>query len=337
MALLEIDNLSVSFPDHGGTLRAVDGLDFAIDSGEVVGIVGESGSGKTVTAFAIMGLIDAPGEVSVQRMRFAGRDLGAVHANPRGDASVGGAIALIFQDPVASLDPCYTVAYQLDEVLRAHGNAAERASREIRRIRTQELLRQVEIPDPAVRAHAWPHQLSGGMAQRVMIAMALASRPQLLIADEPTTALDVTIQAQVLALLRRLQAEAGMALMLITHDLAVVAQMATRLVVMYAGQVIETGRVPDIFRAPQHPYTEALLEALPENNLERSRLRALPGTVPGARNRPPGCVFAPRCRYVQPSCVVARPGLIGEPQAAVRCLFPLAGPGPAAIASARGR
>ena len=227
---------------------------------------------------------------------------------------------------MASLDPCYTVAYQLDEVLRAHGNPAERASRDTRRMRALELLRQVEIPDPAARAGAWPHQLSGGMAQRVMIAMALASRPRLLIADEPTTALDVTIQAQVLALLRRLQAEAGMALLLITHDLAVVAQMATRVVVMYAGQVIETGAVPAIFRLPQHPYTQALLEALPENNPGRSRLQALPGTVPGAQDRPPGCVFAPRCRYVQPSCVATRPALTGPAHAAVRCLFPLTQP-----------
>jgi dipeptide transport system ATP-binding protein len=333
MALLEIDNLCVSFPGRGGTLRAVDGLDLAIETGEVVGIVGESGSGKTVTALAIMGLIDAPGEASAQSMKFAGQDLVAQHARRRGDASAGGGIALIFQDPIASLDPCYTVAYQLDEVLCAHGNAAERANGGTRRARTLELLRQVEIPDPAARANAWPHQLSGGMAQRVMIAMALASRPRLLIADEPTTALDVTIQAQVLALLRRLQAEAGMALMLITHDLAVVAQMATRVVVMYAGQVIETGVVPAIFRAPQHPYTQALLEALPENNLGRSRLQALSGTVPGARDRPPGCVFAPRCRYVQPSCTATRPALTGPPDRAVRCLFPLGQTKPATAGS----
>ncbi len=336
MPLLDIEGLEVTFPARQSTRRAVDGLDLSIDAGEVLGIVGESGCGKSVTALAIMGLVDAPGEVSARRLNFAGQQMAGLSAHARDRLRrSGSAMAMIFQDPLASLDPCYTVGYQVDEVLRVRGNAAERGNAEARRQRTFELLQQVEIPDPAARREAWPHQLSGGMAQRVMIAMALAARPQLLIADEPTTALDVTVQAQVLALLRRLQADTGMALLLITHDLAVVAQMASRVVVMYAGQAVETGAVPAIFRAPRHPYTQALLEALPEHNLPNARLAALPGRVPGALDRPPGCLFAPRCRYVQPVCAQATPPLTGTPGTAVRCKFPLQpAPTPSATASA---
>jgi dipeptide transport system ATP-binding protein len=230
---------------------------------------------------------------------------------------------MIFQDPLASLDPCYTVAFQLTETLRIHGTEAERASPKLRRARALELLRQVEIPDAAARLRAFPHQLSGGMAQRVMIAMAIACDPKLLIADEPTTALDVTVQAQVLALLLKLQRERGMALLLITHDLAVVAETARRVLVMYAGQVVETGPVPGIFEAPRHPYTQALLAALPEHNADRARLKAIRGVVPGVRDRPRGCLLNPRCDYAVERCRVERPGLEGEGGRQARCHFPL--------------
>jgi dipeptide transport system ATP-binding protein len=320
MPLLEIEGLRVTFGSARAPVVAVDDVDLAIDAGSSVGIVGESGSGKSVTALAIMGLVDFPGEVTARRMVFDGRDLTTMSATAR-RALIGRDIAMIFQDPLASLDPCYTVAFQIGEALRVHGTAAEKQSRAQRRARSLELLRAVEIPDAEARLDAWPHQLSGGMAQRVMIAMAIACNPRLLIADEPTTALDVTVQAQVLELLARLQRERGMALMLITHDLAVVAQTVARVVVMYAGQVMEQADVPAIFEAPRHPYTEALLGALPEHNLDRARLTALPGMVPGAHDRPHGCLLSPRCRYATEHCAQQRPAL----ERGVRCFYPLDG------------
>ena len=322
MALLEIEGLSVEFGSLAEPFTAVDDVDLAIDAGEVVGCVGESGSGKSVTALAIMGLVDFPGRVRARRMQFAGHDLlGLSEAERR--ALTGKDIAMIFQDPLASLNPCFTVAFQLTETLRVHGSDEERASAKLRRTRALELLRQVEIPDAAARLDAFPHQLSGGMAQRVMIAMAIACHPRLLIADEPTTALDVTVQAQVLDLLLRLQSERGMALLLITHDLAVVAETAQRVVVMYAGEQVETGPVPEIFDAPRHPYTQALLDALPEHNLDRARLKAIPGVVPGLRDRPAGCLLSPRCEFALARCWADRPELAGPPERKVRCHFPL--------------
>src|SRR6058998_1541562 len=257
-----------------------------------------------------------------KRMRFAGRDLLALSDAGR-RALVGKDIAMIFQDPLASLNPCFTVAFQLTETLRIHGSDAERVSARLRRARALELLRQVEIPDAEARLAAFPHQLSGGMAQRVMIAMAIACNPKLLIADEPTTALDVTVQAQVLELLLRLQRERGMALLLITHDLAVVAETAQRVFVMYAGQVVETGAVPQIFEAPVHPYTQALLAALPEHNRDRARLRAIPGVVPGQHDRPTGCLLHPRCPYAVARCVHEVPLLEGPSGRRARCHFAL--------------
>jgi len=322
MALLEIEDLHVEFGSEASPLIAVDGVDLSIDAGEVVGCVGESGSGKSITALAVMGLIDFPGRVRARRMQFAGHDLLALSARRR-RALVGKDIAMIFQDPLASLNPCFTVAFQIGEALRVHGSADERRSGTLRRRRSFELLQQVEIPDAQRRLDAYPHQLSGGMAQRVMIAMAIACRPRLLIADEPTTALDVTVQAQVLDLLARLQHEHGMALLLITHDLAVVAQTAQRVIVLYAGQEVESGTLPSLFDAPRHPYTQALLAALPERNREGTRLKAIAGTVPAQSERPTGCLLSPRCEYARPYCVEHRPPLEGSVVAKVRCHFPL--------------
>ena len=322
MTLVNVENLHVEFGSLTHPVVAVQGVDFAIEPGEILGLVGESGSGKSVTALALMNLVDYPGRVRADRMTFDGRELLAASASER-RALAGRGIAMIFQDPLSSLDPCYTVGFQLDEALKLHGNTSERANARVRRERAIGLLREVEIGDPIARLRAFPHQLSGGMAQRVMIAMALAGRPRLLIADEPTTALDVTVQAQVLALLIRLRAEHAMAILLITHDLAVVAETADRVVVLYAGQVMETGAVPAIFEAPSHPYTQALLDALPEHNLDRARLRTIPGVVPGAYDRPPGCLLAPRCAYAAERCIRERPALTGDAARAVRCHFPL--------------
>jgi dipeptide transport system ATP-binding protein len=322
MPLLEVEDLHVSFGSEAEPLLAVDGVDLTLDAGEVVGCVGESGSGKSVTALAVMGLVDFPGRVRARRLAFAGHDLRTLPpAQQR--RLVGKDMAMIFQDPLASLNPCFTVAFQLTETLRIHGSPAERGSARLRRERALELLRQVEIPDPEARLTAFPHQLSGGMAQRVMIAMAIACDPKLLIADEPTTALDVTVQAQVLALLLRLQRERGMTLLLITHDLAVVAETVQRVLVMYAGEVVESGPVADLFAAPRHPYTQALLAALPERNRDRSRLKAIPGVVPGQHDRPAGCLLHPRCDYAVARCRVERPPLDGAPGRQARCLFPL--------------
>ena len=320
--LLDIVDLHVEFGTLQRPVRAVDGIDLSIAPAEVVGLVGESGSGKSVTALALLDLVEAPGRVRAKRMVFGGRDLLTAPVDER-RAIAGRDIAMIFQDPLASLDPCYTVGYQLDEALRLHGNERERASTSVRRDRALELLRHVEIADPRARLRAYPHQLSGGMAQRVMIAMAIAGRPQLLIADEPTTALDVTVQAQVLALLMRLRSELRMAVLLITHDLAVVAETADRVIVMYAGQVMEMGPVPQLFETPRHPYTRALLDALPEHNVGRARLRTIRGVVPGAFDRPDGCLLAPRCEFATELCVAERPALAGDTTRAVRCHFPL--------------
>jgi dipeptide transport system ATP-binding protein len=319
MSLLRIKNLRVEFGSAAHPFPAVDGLDFEIDRGELVGIVGESGSGKSVTMMALMGLIDAPGRVSADELVFDGHDL--LKLSPRERRKIVGCdISMIFQDALTSLNPSYTVGYQIKESLKVHlglrGAALEQ--------RALELLELVEIPDARSRLHAYPHQLSGGMNQRVMIAMAIACDPKLLIADEPTTALDVTIQAQIMDLLLRLQREKQMALIMITHDLAVVAEMARRVCVMYAGQVVEEAAVPALFEHPRHPYTQALLAAIPEHAKGASRLSALPGIVPGHYDRPRGCLLAPRCRYAQDRCRAERPALVSAGGGArVRCFTPL--------------
>jgi dipeptide transport system ATP-binding protein len=316
--MLEVRNLCVQFGSGKAALKAVDGLDLSLAAGEVVGLVGESGSGKSVASLALMGLVDPPGRVSAERLHFDGHDLLTMRASTRRKL-LGRDIAMVFQDPASSLNPCFTIGAQLMETLAAHAGGARHALR----IRALELLRQVEIPDAEQRLNAYPHQISGGMSQRVMIAMAIACNPRLLIADEPTTALDVTVQAQVLQLLLRLQHERGMALLLITHDLAVVAETAQRVIVMYAGQVMETGEAGALFNAPRHPYTQALLDALPERNRGAKRLASLPGVVPGRYDRPAGCLLAPRCRFATPRCHKEHPALLGEDPNRVRCHFPL--------------
>lgn len=319
MPLLDIANLTVEFGPADKPFRAVDGVDLTVEPGEIVGIVGESGSGKSVSSLAVMGLIPSPpGRVRADRMVFDGVDLLALDTRARRRLT-GKDIAMVFQDPLTSLNPSFTVGAQIMEALKVH----EGGSRAERRRRAIDLLAQVGIPDPQGRIDNFPHQMSGGMNQRVMIAMAIACNPRLLIADEPTTALDVTIQAQILDLLLELQKERGMALVLITHDLAVVAETAQRVAVMYAGQVVETGPVPDIFDAPQHPYTAALLEALPERAEGRSRLNAIPGVVPGQYDRPSGCLLHPRCRFAGPRCSAEAPALTGAPGRLVRCHAPL--------------
>jgi dipeptide transport system ATP-binding protein len=321
MALLEIRNLSVEFPTTAGTLHAVEGIDMNLDEGEVLGVVGESGSGKSVTMLAVMGLVGYPGRVKADRLAFAGRDLLGISDAERRKI-LGKEVAMIFQEPMTSLNPSFTVGFQIGEALRVHGNFSRREARD----RTVELLGQVGIPAPASRLGAYPHQLSGGMNQRVMIAMAIALNPRLLIADEPTTALDVTIQAQILDLLVRLQQERGMALVLITHNMGVVAETARRIIVMYAGQVMEERPAASLFAAPQHPYTAALLSALPERSAGKHRLTTIPGVVPGLHDRPRGCLFSPRCEYATDHSLRVRPGLRPWMDGHVRCHWPLGAP-----------
>ncbi|MCK5914432.1 MAG: dipeptide ABC transporter ATP-binding protein [Desulfuromusa sp.] len=319
MALLHIENLTVEFGNEKNPFRAVDNVCLEIGKGEVLGIVGESGSGKSVTAKAVMGLIDWPGRVSAEKLEFDGQDLQAMGDRQRRKIT-GREIAMIFQEPMTSLNPCFTTGFQIAEALKIH----EGGSREERRNRTLELLEQVGIPDPQARLKAFPHQLSGGMSQRVMIAMAIACNPILLIADEPTTALDVTIQAQIMDLLLNLQQQRQMALILITHDLALVAEAAQRIVVMYAGQVVETGPVPEIFESPRHPYTAALLEALPERSVGAKRLKTIPGVVPGQFDRPSGCLLNPRCQFATDRCRQQMPQLETDADGRqVRCFTPL--------------
>jgi dipeptide transport system ATP-binding protein len=321
MALLEIEDLHVEFPSQGAVLRAVEGVSLSLNEGEVLGIVGESGSGKSVTMLALMGLVAYPGRVRAQRMQFGGRDLLNLSDHERRKL-IGKDVAMIFQDPTTSLNPCFTIGFQLIETLRLHLDLDRKAALR----RATELLEQVGIPAAASRMKDFPHQLSGGMNQRVMIAMAIACNPKLLIADEPTTALDVTIQAQILDLLRALQSERGMALVLVTHNMGVVAEMAQRVAVMYAGQVVEERAADALFAAAQHPYTAALLAAMPERSTGETRLTTIPGVVPGLYDRPQGCLFAPRCTYATEQSCQTRPQMRAWTDGQVRCHFPLDDP-----------
>ncbi len=319
MALLEIENLSVEFPSHKATMHAVDGVSLRLEAGEVLGIVGESGSGKSVTMMALMGLVAFPGKVRADKLLFDGHDLLKLTESERRHLT-GKDLSMIFQDPTTSLNPCFTVGYQLAETLQLHMGLDKKAARK----RSIELLEQVGIPAPESRLDVYPHQLSGGMSQRVMIAMAIACDPKLLIADEPTTALDVTIQAQILDLLRSLQKDRGMALVLITHNMGVVQEMAQQVAVMYAGQLMEQRPATSLFAAPQHPYTEALMAAMPERSMGMERLSTIPGMVPGLHDRPTGCLFAPRCSHAIEGQCSTRPDLRDWQGGQVRCHFPVA-------------
>jgi oligopeptide/dipeptide ABC transporter ATP-binding protein len=288
--LLEVRGLKTSFHTRDGVVRAVDGIDFHVDRGEIMGLVGESGCGKSVTSLSIMGLVAKPGRIEAGEILFEGEDLlklsGDRMRKLRGDR-----ISMIFQQPTSSLNPVWDVGTQLTEILRVHRNMKGRPAWN----RARDLLKMVGIPDPERRLKAYPHEMSGGMAQRVMIAMALACEPELLIADEPTTALDVTIQAQILDLMRNLREETGTAIILITHDLGVVAEMCDRVAVMYAGEIVEHTDVATLFRDPLHPYTRGLIGSIPVVGDAKEQLAVIPGAVPNLIDLPKGCRFAPRC------------------------------------------
>lgn len=299
--LLEVNNLQTHFPTRSGIVRAVDGISFYLDRGELLGLVGESGCGKSITALSVMRLIARPGKIVNGEILFEGSDLlklsEAEMRQIRGDD-----IAMIFQDPMTSLNPVFTVGEQIAEALRLHRKMSRKQARQA----TIEAMREVAIPDPARRLDDYPHQLSGGMRQRVMIAMALACNPKLLIADEPTTALDVTIQAQILELLNELRKQRQLAVLLITHDLGVVAEVADRVAVMYTGRIVEESPMEELFARPRHPYTEGLLRSVPKLSIaevvQKPRLETIEGVVPRPTDLPPGCHFAPRCRHRMPRC-----------------------------------
>ncbi len=317
MSLLEIENLTVEFATAGGAFRAVDGLSLSVGAGDVLAVVGESGSGKSVAMLAMMGLLPWTAKVTADRLAFDGADLLSLTPKARRKV-IGKDIAMIFQEPMSSLNPCFTVGFQLGEALKVH-MGLDRAAR---RARSIELLDLVGIPAPEKRLSAFPHQLSGGMSQRVMIAMAISCNPKLLIADEPTTALDVTIQAQILDLLVKLQSETDMALVLITHDMGVVAETAQRVSVQYAGQKVEEQPVKALFAEPHHPYTAALLAALPERAATR-HLPSIPGVVPGQFDRPAGCLFSPRCTFATDTCRTVPPPRQPARLGLALCHYPL--------------
>jgi len=322
MSLLEINNLHVRFGAGATAFRAVQGLDLRLEVGETLGIVGESGSGKSVAMMALMGLIETPGQVTAERLAFVGNDLLCARPAAR-RRMIGKDLSMVFQDPVTSLNPAYTIGSQIVETLKTHAPASRRAMK----VRAEELLAAVGIPEPKARLAAYPHQLSGGLCQRAMIAMAIACEPKLLIADEPTTALDVTVQAQIIDLLLELQVRHHMGLILISHNLAVVSQIADRVIVMYAGEVVEEAPARTLFASPKHPYTAALLAAIPENNPIGAPLYSLPGLVPGNLERQANrCLMANRCDRVREECLLERPCLAMDADGRiVRCIAPLNG------------
>lgn len=317
--LLAIEDLCVSFRTEAGLLRAVDKVSFRVRPREIVGLVGESGSGKSQSLMAIMGLITSPNAVVSGSIKFMGQELVGLPRKAL-DAIRGSQMAMIFQDPMTALTPVYTIGWQIMEQVRAH----ERVTKSAARARAVELLRAVGIPSPELAADRFPHQLSGGMRQRVVIAMALSCNPKLLIADEPTTALDATVQAQILELIGRLRDEFGSAVILVTHDLGVVGQVADRVMVMYAGRIVEAGGRADLFSDPLHPYAWGLFASIPpmEGSKPR-RLTTISGSPPSLLSLPPGCPFQPRCRYVQAACTV-RPDLVGVADHLSACTIPLA-------------
>ena len=318
--LLRVKNLTVEFRTVDGTVRAVDAVSFDIWPNETVGLVGESGCGKTVTGLSLLRLIPSPpGQIVNGSIELEGLDLLSLDAGDM-EKRRGSEIAMIFQEPMTSLNPVFTVGSQITEVLRRHRQLSQRQAREL----AASLLAKVSIPDAARRLDDYPHQLSGGMRQRVMIAMALSCNPKLLVADEPTTALDVTTQAQVLDQMRELQNEFRMAVVLVTHDLGVVAETCQRALVMYCGSIVEAGRTEQLFSSPRHPYTAGLLASIPRIRVERiAELPVIPGRVPDPGNLPAGCRFASRCSHVQPRCHQERPALRSVNGNAVACHYPL--------------
>ena len=300
--ILKVEDLRTYFYTEDGVVKAVDGVSFELYEGETLGIVGESGSGKSVTSLSIMRLLDEKGKIVGGKIIFKGRNLLELSEDEMRKIR-GNEIAMIFQEPMVALNPVYTIGDQIMEAIMLHQGVGEKEAREM----AIDLLRKVGIPEPEKRVDQYPHQLSGGMRQRAMIAMALSCRPSILIADEPTTALDVTIQAQILDLMKELQKEYGMALIMITHDMGVIAETADRVVVMYAGQVVEYGEVHEIFKSPKHPYTYGLLSSIPRLDIEQEKLRSIPGTVPDPLNFPPGCRFHPRCEFAEERCRLEEP------------------------------
>jgi peptide/nickel transport system ATP-binding protein len=314
MGLLEVEELHTTFHTEKETIRAVDGVSFEIEAGETLGLVGESGSGKSVTARSVLGLVDEPGVVEAEAMRFRGDDLTEVGWDQaRGDLSI------VFQDPINSMNPVYTVGNQIEEALRIHQNLRGTAATD----EAISLLEDVGIPDAARRVDEYPHQFSGGMRQRAVIAIALACDPDLLVCDEPTTALDVTIQAQILELLEELQREEDLAVLFITHDMGVIEETADRVSVMYAGELIETAPVDELFENPRHPYTRGLLASIPGRTVTGDRLPTIEGEVPTATSEPDSCRFAPRCGYAFAECTRVHPDRIdvGEAHEAACLLY----------------
>lgn len=321
--VLEIQNLNIEFDTLRGLVQPVRGMSLTLQEGKTIGIVGESGSGKSLTSLAVMGLLPDSAKVSATALKFMGRDLLKMSEDERRKIR-GGDMAMIFQDPMTSLNPSFTVGFQIKETLKVHQGGSSKQLHE----KARELLGQVGIPDPESRLSNYSYQLSGGMSQRVMIAMAIACNPKLLIADEPTTALDVTIQAQILELLRKLQKEKNMSLVLITHDIGVVAEMADRIAVMYAGEVVEEASGAQIISSPRHPYTRALLNCLPGMHVEtehRSKLPSIAGLVPDLTARPRGCQYSPRCASAQNKCHIEKPEMTVSLERAYRCFYPVEG------------
>lgn len=314
MNLLEVNNLVVEFPTRRGLLRALDGVSLTIAPGEILGVVGESGAGKSLTGAAIIGLLDPPGKIASGEIRLAGERIDH-YSEEQLRGIRGRRIGAIFQDPLASLDPLYSIGHQLIETIRTHlpltaGQARQRAI---------ELLEETGIPAAADRINHYPHQFSGGMRQRVVIALALAAEPQLVIADEPTTALDVSIQAQVIGLLKRICHDRGAAVMLITHDMGVIAETCDRVAVMYAGRIVEIGPVQQVIHAPAHPYTVGLMASIPDIETDLERLAQIDGTMPRLDAIPPGCAFHPRCPRVFERCRVERPELVDADTSRAAC------------------
>jgi peptide/nickel transport system ATP-binding protein len=315
---LVVEDLQTQFPTRAGLIRAVDGVSLQVGSGEILGLVGESGSGKSITGFSILGLIDPPGRIAGGRVLFQGRDLVGLPEEELRRLR-GARIAMVFQDPMMTLNPVLRIDTQMIEAVLAH----EDVGREAARARARDALARVGIPSPDERLMAYPHQFSGGMRQRVAIAIALLHKPQLIIADEPTTALDVTIQGQILFEMRKLARESGTALIWISHDLAVVSGLADRIAVMYAGRIVESGPARAVLAAPLHPYTRGLLDSLPRGAGRGQRLVAIPGMAPSLGRLPPGCAFAPRCSRATAACMTMPELADSGAGRAVRCIHPL--------------